>query len=108
MAITYLNPQLLIRIYNGFAEIPDLRQTGITGIAKNLGTFGQKNYVNFSLCPVYLFALDCKNQIAISFGFSIIALQIYRETLKKYRKRAITLLKTHIFKNIIVLEHLQK
>ena len=38
MAITNLNPQLWIRIYNGFAIIPDLRQTGI---AKNLATFRQ-------------------------------------------------------------------
>ena len=38
MAITHLNPYSWIRIYNGFAEIPDLRQTGIT---ENLATFGQ-------------------------------------------------------------------
>ena len=53
MATTNLNPQLSIRTYNDFDIIPDLRQTGI---AKNLATFWQKNYVNFSLCPVYLFA----------------------------------------------------
>ena len=29
MATTNLNTHLLIRIYNGFAIIPDLRQTGI-------------------------------------------------------------------------------
>ena len=29
MATTNLNPQLQIRIYYGFAIIPDLRQTGI-------------------------------------------------------------------------------
>ena len=38
MAIKNRNPQLWIRIYNGFAEIPDLRQTGIS---ENLATFGQ-------------------------------------------------------------------
>ena len=37
MAITNLNPQLWTRIYNGLAEIPDLRQTGIT---ENPATFG--------------------------------------------------------------------
>ena len=36
MAIINLNPQLWTRIYNGFAEIPDLRQTSIT---ENLATF---------------------------------------------------------------------
>ena len=38
MAITHLNPKLWIRTYNGFAEISDLRQTGIS---ENLATFGQ-------------------------------------------------------------------
>ena len=38
MAITHLNPQLWTLIYNSFAKIPDLRQTGIT---ENLATFGQ-------------------------------------------------------------------
>ena len=38
MATTNLNTHLWIRIYNGFAIIPDLRQTGI---AKNLATFGR-------------------------------------------------------------------
>ena len=42
MAITHLNPQLWIRIYNSFAEIPFLRQTGIT---ENLATFGKKNFL---------------------------------------------------------------
>ena len=37
MAITNLNPQLWIRIYDCVDKIPDLRQTGIT---KNLATFG--------------------------------------------------------------------
>ena len=40
MVITHLNPKLWIRTYyNGFAVIPDLRQTGIS---ENLATFGQK------------------------------------------------------------------
>jgi len=39
MTITHLNPKLWIRTYNGFAVIPDLRQTGIS---ENLATFGQK------------------------------------------------------------------
>ena len=38
-ATTNLNTHLCILIYNGFAIIPDLRQTGI---AKNLATFGKK------------------------------------------------------------------
>ena len=54
MAITHQNPQLWIRIYKGFAIIPDLRKTGIA--KKNLATFGEKITVNFSLCPVNLFA----------------------------------------------------
>ena len=44
------------RIYisrDGFAIIPHLRQTGI---AENLATFGKKNSMNFSVCPVNLFA----------------------------------------------------
>ena len=53
MAITNLNPQLWIRIYNGFAIIAALRQTVI---AENLATFGEKITVNFSLCTVNLFA----------------------------------------------------
>ena len=36
-----------------------------------------------------------KNFILISIGFCVIALQSYRETLKKYRKRAITLEKNN-------------
>ena len=40
-------------IYNGFAIIPDVRQTDI---AKNLATFGKNFPVNFSVCPVNLFA----------------------------------------------------
>ena len=39
IVITNLNPKLWIRKYNGFAVIPDLRQTGIS---ENLATFGQK------------------------------------------------------------------
>ena len=39
MARTNLNPQLWIRVYNGFAIIPALRQTGIA--KKNLATLGQ-------------------------------------------------------------------
>ena len=39
IVITNLNPKLWIRTYNGFAVIPDLRQTGIS---ENLATFGQK------------------------------------------------------------------
>ena len=39
MTITHINPKLWIRTYNGFAVIPDLRQTGIS---ENLATFGQK------------------------------------------------------------------
>ena len=54
MATTNLNTHLWIRIYNGFAIIPDLRQTGIA--KKNLATFGKKIPVNFSVCPVNLFA----------------------------------------------------
>ena len=49
MATTNVNAELWICIYNGFAIIPVLRQTGI---AKNLATFGRKIPVNFSLCPV--------------------------------------------------------
>jgi len=60
-------------IYNGFAEIPDLRQTGIP---ENLALFP----VNFFLCPVYFFA---KRIRFIPLWFSIIALQSYREILKK-------------------------
>ena len=52
MAISNLNPQLFIRISNGFTIIPDLTQRDMS---KNLATFGKKNYVNFSLCPVNLF-----------------------------------------------------
>ena len=51
MATTKLNTHLWIRI--GFAIILDLRQTGI---AKNLATFGKKIPVNFSVCPVDLYA----------------------------------------------------
>ena len=41
-----------------------------------------------------------KNFIPISIGFCVIALQIYREILKKYRKRVITLQKNNFFKNL--------
>ena len=47
---------------------------------------------NFCLEPAYLCAK--KNFILISIGFCVIPLHIYREILKKYRKRAVTL---HIF-----------
>ena len=42
MATTNLNTHLWIRIYNGFAIIPDLRQTGIAKKQKKLATFGKK------------------------------------------------------------------
>ena len=48
MATTNLNTHLWIRIYNGFAIIPDLRQTGI---AKNLALFGQKKICEFFSVP---------------------------------------------------------
>ena len=41
-AISHQNASLCICIYNGFAEILDLRQTGIT---ENLATFGQFFFV---------------------------------------------------------------
>ena len=53
MTIPHLKPKLWIRTYNGFAVIPDLRQTGIS---ENLATFGLFFPVNFFLCPVYLLA----------------------------------------------------
>ena len=69
---------MLVIDINGFAIIPDLRQTGKT---KNLATFGQKFSVYFSLSPVNLFAKS--NYISTSFGFSKIALQNYRENIEK-------------------------
>ena len=45
------------------------------------------------LCALLIF----EKRIPTSFGFSTIALQIYREILKKYRKRAITLRKITFF-----------
>ena len=50
-----------------------------------------------------------KNRIPIFIEFCVIALQIYREILKKYRKRAITLKKT-IFQKFekIVFRYSQK
>ena len=51
MATTNLNTHLWIRIYNGFAIIPDLRQTGI---AKKLATFGIKITVNI-LCALLIY-----------------------------------------------------
>ena len=51
-----------------------------------------KNYsVNFCLCPVLVYCK--KNQIPTSFGFCVIALQIYREIIKKYRFFSISLCK---------------
>ena len=50
MATANLNPQLWIRIYNGFAIIPNLRQTGI---AKKLATFGQFFSGEFFSVPCY-------------------------------------------------------
>ena len=41
-----------------------------------------------------------KNFIPISVGFCVIALQNYREILKKYRKKAITLEKKQYFKKL--------
>ena len=41
-----------------------------------------------------------KNFIPISIGFCVIALQSYREILKKYRKRAITRQKNNFSKNL--------
>ena len=73
-------------IYNGFAIMPDLRQTCMK---KKPGHFLAKTFpVNLYLFRVNFFA---KNQISASFGFSVIVFQIYREFLKKYRKRLITL-----------------
>ena len=48
MTTSKLKPQSWIRIYNGFAKIPDLRQTGIT---KNLSSFGKKNSCEFFSVP---------------------------------------------------------
>ena len=41
-----------------------------------------------------------KHFIPISIGFCVIALQSYREILKKYRKRVITLQKKQFFENL--------
>ena len=51
MATTNLNTHLWIRIYNGFAIIPDLRQTSI---AKNLATFGKK-FLWIFLCALLIY-----------------------------------------------------
>ena len=48
--------------------------------------------------PWTLLFMCKKNFIAISICFCVIALQIYREILKKYRKRAITLEKNNFSK----------
>ena len=58
--------------------------------------------MNIYLCPVYFF--EKKNPT--SFGFSIIALQIYREVLKKWEKGQQHFLKKHW--NVIVLEPSQE
>merc|ERR1712074_302625 len=57
---------------------------------------------NFSLefLPLTCLFLCKTNFIPISIWFCVIALQIYREILKKYRKRAITLQKNNFFKNL--------
>ena len=54
MTKTNLKPQLWIRIYriyNGFAIIPDLRQTGI---AKNLAHFGEKKILKIFICALLI------------------------------------------------------
>ena len=48
METTNLNTHLWIRIYNGFAIILDLRQTGI---AENLATFGKYKFYEFFCLP---------------------------------------------------------
>ena len=48
MATTNLNTHLWIRMYNGFAVIPDLRQTGI---AKKPGHVWKKNSCEFFCVP---------------------------------------------------------
>ena len=72
MAITNLNPLLWIRIYNGFAIIPDLRQTGI---AKTPGHFWA--FFSFEFFSVPCLFLCKSNKIPTFFAFSIIALQVY-------------------------------
>ena len=81
MTTTNLNTHLWIRIYNGFAIIPDLRQTGI---AKKPGQFWEKMSCEFFSVPC---SFICKNNlIPTFFGFSIIDLQIYREILRNMDK----------------------
>ena len=68
-------------VYNGFAIIPDLRQNRNN---KNLATFGHIFPVNISM---YLFNFFTKKIGFLSpLVFPKIALQMYREILKKYKK----------------------
>ena len=84
IATTNLNPQLWIRIYNDFAIISGLRQTGI---AKKTVHFSEKKLLY--MCSVNSFAKRIR--FLPPLVFSRIALQTYKEILNKYRKRAITL-----------------
>ena len=64
---------------------------------KNLATFWQ---LFFLWIYVFHLLISVKNNlIPTSSGFNVIALQIYWEILKKYRKRAITLQKNNFSKN---------
>ena len=55
MATTNLNPQLWIRINNGFDIIPDLRQTGKAKKTKNLAIIGQKICLWIFLCTLLIY-----------------------------------------------------
>ena len=64
---------------------------------QNQATFWQKKFpVNFCLGPIIFFAKRIKT--STSCGFCVIALQIYKEVIKKYRKKAITLQITNFSK----------
>ena len=63
-----------------------------TGLAKNMSTIGKKLFIKIFVLALLVILQKEIDSYLISF-FCVIALQIYREILKKYRKGAITLQK---------------
>ena len=96
MSTTNLNIHLWIRIYNGFAVIPDLRQTGIA--KKTWPRLEKKIPVNFSVCPVNFFSKRIRFVPPLVFYNRSSNLQ---RNLKEIRKRAITILKITFVKILL-------
>ena len=88
--VFFFNFKIILAIVNQWDK---LKKTAIQK-KKNWAFLGKIRSFEFLVLTLLIYGQ--KNFIPISIGFCVIPLQSYREILKKYRKRAITLQKTFL------------